>query len=385
MIKKEALDIHKKLKGKIEVTSKIKNLTKKQLRLVYTPGVAEVSREIARTKNTKEYTIKGNTVAVVSDGSSILGLGNLGPEAALPVMEGKAMLFKQLANIDAFPLCLDTQETEELVQTVKHIAPVFGGINLEDIAAPRCFEVEDQLQNIGIPVMHDDQHGTAIVVLASLLNAARVTKKRFEELHVVVNGAGAAGQAIAKLLVCASNNKNLCTSVREVIVCDSKGILYKGRPGLNPYKERLVKITNRTRRKGSLSDALVNADVFVGVSKGNIVSEAMVKSMNKDPIVFGLSNPTPEIMPDKAKRAGAKVIATGRSDFPNQVNNALVFPGVFRGALDSNAKRITNEMKLAAAHALAATVKNPRTKNILPSLFDKRVVQNIARAVKKAA
>ena len=383
MVDTQALALHKKLKGKIEVHSKIPLTTKKQLSLAYTPGVAAVSQAIARQpKLVKTHTIKQNTVAVVTDGSAVLGLGNIGPEAALPVMEGKAALFKQYANIDAFPICLATQNTKEIIQTVKHIAPVFGGINLEDISAPRCFDVENKLQNIGIPVMHDDQHGTAVVLLAGLLNAAKLVNKKIDDLKIVVNGAGAAGTAITKLLTCADIDSSVCKATANVILCDSKGIIHKKRKDLHTYKKSLAQITNKHNNKGTLAEALHDADVFIGVSKGNLLTKHMIKTMNAKPIIFALANPTPEIMPNLAKQAGAAIVATGRSDFPNQVNNVLAFPGIFRGALDTGATRITEYMKLHAAYALARTVKRPTSQKILPSVFDKHVVSNITKAVK---
>jgi len=384
MYKKEALSLHRKFMGKIYVKPKFK-LNKKILSLAYTPGVAEVSNEISKnTEKVYDYTIKGNSVAIVSDGSAVLGLGNIGAEAALPVMEGKAILFKEFAGIDAFPICLKTQDTDEIINIVKNIAPVFGGINLEDIKAPKCFTVEAKLQGIGIPVMHDDQHGTAIVVFAGLLNACKVLKKDFEELRVVINGAGAAGSAIAKLLVCVGYKGKLCSSVKDVIVVDSKGSIYRGRKELEDHKRKLAEITNKHNIKGSLQECIKGADVFIGVSKGDVLKESMVRSMGSEPIVFALANPTPEIMPDKAKRVGVKIIATGRNDFPNQVNNALVFPGIFRGALNIRAQKITTIMKLQAAHALASTIVRPGKNNILPSIFDKRVVKNITKAVERS-
>ena len=377
------LELHRKNKGKISIKPKVEVRNMDDMTKVYTPGVAEVSNAIARNKNdVYEYTIKSNAVAVVSDGSAVLGLGNIGPEAALPVMEGKALIFKQFADIDAFPICLSTQDPEEIISTVKNIAPVFGGINLEDIAAPKCFYVEEKLQNLGIPVMHDDQHGTAIVVSAALMNAAKVVGKNLSELTVAISGSGAAGTAIAKMLLCDGFNK--CTAVKDVIVCDSKGILHKDRTDLNDYKQQLVKITNRQNRKGTLSDAMKGTNVFIGVSKGNIVTKEMIRSMSAEPIVFAMANPTPEISPIDAIDAGVAIVGTGRSDLPNQINNSLAFPGVFRGALDAKAARITSQMKLAAAHALARCV-NPTKDKILPNIFDKGIVENIAEAVKKAA
>ncbi|MBI2134701.1 NADP-dependent malic enzyme [Candidatus Woesearchaeota archaeon] len=383
-LKEEALKLHKDSKGKLAVKSKVNVNTKEDLSLVYTPGVAEVCREIANNpKAVYDYTMKSNSVAVVTDGSAVLGLGNIGAEASLPVMEGKSVLFKELANIDAFPICIKNQNDDEIINIVKNIAPAFGGINLEDIAAPRCFKIEEKLQNIGIPVMHDDQHGTAIVVLAALLNAAKVTGKHIEELKVVVNGVGAAGTAITKLLLCIGIDKKICTSVKEIVLCDSKGIVYEGRPDLNEIKKALAKITNGSKRGGMLKDALKGADVFIGVSKGNLLTADDLKVMNKDPIVFAMANPTPEIMPDEASKVAA-IVGTGRSDFPNQINNSLAFPGVFRGALDSKAVKINNEMKIAAATAIANCV-NPTKDNILPYTLDKNVVKRVAEAVAKTA
>tara|TARA_Y100000310_G_scaffold345864_1_gene471817 strand:+ start:10854 stop:12023 length:1170 start_codon:yes stop_codon:yes gene_type:complete len=382
-----ALELHKKLKGKLSVNSKIPVKTTTDLSLVYTPGVGEICKEIADfPEKVFDYTMKGNTVAIITDGSAVLGLGNIGPEASLPVMEGKALLLKEFAGIDSFPIALKTQDPDEIVSIVKNISPVFGGINLEDISAPRCFEIEARLQDLGIPVMHDDQHGTAIVVLAALINASKVVGKDLSQLKVVINGAGAAGNAIASFLTCFGGNDNhVCKSVKDVVLCDSKGIIHKGRTDLADYKKELVKISNRQNSSGSLADAMKEADVFIGVSKADLVSEEMVKSMGENSIVIAMANPVPEIMPDKAKNAGAKIVATGRSDFPNQVNNALAFPGIFRGLLDSKSARITNDMKISAAYALANTIENPTVDQILPSIFDKKVVENIASAIKKEA
>lgn len=383
-LKEEALKLHKDNKGKLAVKSKVKVETKEDLSIVYTPGVAEVCRAIKEDKSTVyDYTMKANSVAVVTDGSSVLGLGNIGAEASLPVMEGKCVLFKNMANIDAFPICLDTQDDDEIINIVKKIAPVFGGINLEDISAPRCFKIEDALQDIGIPVMHDDQHGTAIVVLAALINAAKVVKKNLEDLKIVVNGVGSAGTAITKLLLCIGIDKKICTSVKEIVLCDSKGIIYEGRPDLNEVKKALAKYTNGKKREGTLKDALNGADVFIGVSKGNLLTADDLNVMNKDAIVFAMANPIPEIMPDEASKVAA-VVGTGRSDFPNQINNSLAFPGVFRGALDAKATKINNEMKLAAASAIASCVE-PKQDNILPYTLDKQVASKVAEAVKKAA
>ncbi|MBU90098.1 NAD-dependent malic enzyme [Candidatus Woesearchaeota archaeon] len=383
-LKEEALKLHKENKGKLATKSKVSVKTKKDLSLVYTPGVAEVCKEIAEdTKNVYDYTMKSNSVAVVTDGSAVLGLGNIGAEASLPVMEGKSVLFKELAGIDAFPIAIKNQKDDEIINIVKNIAPVFGGINLEDIKAPRCFGIEDALQDIGIPVMHDDQHGTGIVVLAALINAIKVVGKNLEDLRIVVNGAGAAGTAVTKLLLCIGIDKKICTSVKEIVLCDSKGVIYDGRPDLNEFKKALAKITNNSKRQGSLKDALAGADVFIGVSTGNLLTADDLKVMNKDPIVFAMANPTPEIMPDETNKVAA-VVGTGRSDFPNQINNSLAFPGVFRGALDAKATKINNEMKIAAAKALASCVE-PTKDNLLPYTLDKNVVVKVAEAVKKTA
>src|SRR3989338_1658277 len=384
-LKEDALALHRKKKGKLAVKAKVPLKTMQDLSLAYTPGVAEVSNEIARNKKAVyDYTMKRNAVAVVTDGSAVLGLGNIGPEAALPVMEGKCILFKELAKIDAFPICLATQDNTEIIKTIRNIAPGFGGINLEDITAPRCFEIEAALQDLGIPVFHDDQHGTAIVIHAALTNAAKAVGKKIEELKVVINGAGAAGISVAKLLTCFEISEHVCTSVKDVIICDSKGIIYEGREMDNRYKEELAKITNKGRVQGTLSDAVKGADVFIGVSKPNTLTKEMVKTMGSNPIIFAMANPVPEIFPDEAMEAGAAIVGTGRSDFPNQINNSLVFPGVFRGALDAKATRIPSERKLAAARALAASVEPTREK-ILPGALDKNVVKLIAEAVKKEA
>ncbi len=385
-IYEESLKLHREKKGKIEIRPKIIVRTKKDLSLVYTPGVAAASREIAGSRNKVfDYTMKGNSIAVLTDGSAVLGLGNIGPEAALPVMEGKALLFKELAGIDAFPVCVKTQEPDEIIRIAENIAPVFGGINLEDISAPRCFEIEERLQSIGIPVMHDDQHGTAITILAALINAAKAAGKRLEDLHVVISGAGAAGTATARLLLCLGYDKKICTSVREIIVCDSRGIISRTGKDLNKHKMMLAESTNPAGISGSLSDAVKGADVFIGLSAGNILNRDMIRSMAEKPIIFAMANPVPEIMPDVAKEAGAFVVGTGRSDFPNQINNALAFPGVFRGALDAKAVKINSEMKLAAAYALAGCVKNPSVESIVPDVLDSNVVKKVAEAVRKAA
>jgi len=384
---KESLAIHAKHHGKLGIRSKVPLKTRHDLSLAYTPGVAEVCREIIRDKNLAyEYTLKANTIAIVTDGSAVLGLGNIGGYAAIPVMEGKAILFKEFAGVDAFPICFESYETD-FVDKVRNIAPVFGGINLEDIAAPKCFEVEDALQDIGIPVMHDDQHGTAVVVLAALLNACKVTGKKYRDLNIVICGAGAAGFAITRLLKCIGYNPDVCTMVNEIIVCDTQGTIFRGREGLyrNKYKFIIAEETNKPALSGSISDAMQGADVFIGVSAPDVVSEAMVRSMNRDAIVFAMANPVPEIWPDAAKRAGAAVVGTGRSDFPNQINNVLAFPGIFRGALDARATRITDEMKIAAAHAIAGCIPNPHRERILPNILDKSVTKTVAAAVAKAA
>lgn len=381
----QSLKLHQKFKGKLgtEVLAPVRNFA--DLSLIYTPGVAEVSRAIYKDREAiYRYTIKSHTVAVVSDGSAILGLGNLGPEAALPVMEGKCALFKTFANIDAFPICLSTQDPQEIIKIAKAIAPVFGGINLEDISAPRCFEIENGLQDLGIPVMHDDQHGTAIAVLGPLMNAVKLVEKNWFKLKVVISGAGAAGSAIAKMLTCHEIDAKYCSKVGEVIMLDSKGIIFAGRSNLEPYKKDLAKFTNRNKIKGGLKEALEGADVFIGVSAPGILQKEWIKLMAPKPIIFAMANPTPEIMPDEAKKGGAFIVATGRSDFPNQVNNALVFPGLFKGALLAGAKKITPKMRLAAAHGLAGLIKHPTREKIVPEIFDKRVVKAISSAVIEA-
>ena len=383
----ESLDLHEKYQGKIEVHSKVPITNRRDLSLAYTPGVGAVCKEIYRDKDLAyKYTLKANTIAIVSDGSRVLSLGNIGGYAAIPVMEGKALLFKKLAGIDAFPVCFESFHTE-FVDEVKNIAPVFGGIALEDIAAPKCFELEDALQGIGIPVMHDDQHGTAVVVLAALINACRVTRKRFEDLNIVVCGAGAAGFAITRMLRCIGYDPNLCSSVNDIIVCDTRGIIHRHREGLyaNKYKFIISEETNKKGRTGDLTDAMQGADVCIGVSVPAIITPAMIRSMNKDPIVFALAHPMPEILPHDARQAGAAIVGTGRNEYPNQINYALAFPGIFRGALDVHATRITDEMKVAAAHALAGFVKRPQKDRILPQVLNRRVVKAIARAVSEAA
>ncbi len=382
----QSVEMHRQNGGKLEIKSKVKIESREDLSLAYTPGVARVCEEIAKDiEKVFEVTIKKNTVAVVTDGSAVLGLGNIGAHAAIPVMEGKAILFKEYANIDAFPICIQSQNTIEIINIIKNIAPVFGGINLEDIASPRCFEIELALQDLGIPVFHDDQHGTAIVVLAALLNAAKVAGKALSDLTVVINGGGAAGTAIAELLLCLGHDPLLPVALKDILVCDSKGILYEGRPDLDslPEKMRLAMKTNRGLRKGQLSDALVNADVFLGVSVAGALSQDMIRTMAPKAIVFAMANPIPEIMPNLAIEAGAFIVGTGRSDFPNQVNNVLAFPGIFRGAMDVRAKIITKNMKIAASLALANSIV-PSVNEILPSVLDKSVTYKVAEAVGKA-
>ncbi|MEK7460295.1 MAG: NADP-dependent malic enzyme [Patescibacteria group bacterium] len=373
---KKSLNLHKKYGGKIEVVSKIPLGNKADLSLAYTPGVAEVSRVIGNDKELAyEYTLKKNTVAIISDGSAILGLGNLGAHAAIPVMEGKAALFKKFANVDAFPICVNTQNVEEIIALVKNISPVFGGINLEDISAPRCFEIEERLRKeLSIPVMHDDQHGTATVVLAGLINSLKLRKTKKEDARIVLSGAGAAGTAITKLLTLYGFN--------HFIVCDSVGAIYKGRPDLNPEKQALAKITNKEKKKGTLSSVLHDADIFIGVSKPGVLTREMIRTMAKNPIIFALANPTPEIMPDEAIQAGAFIVATGRSDFPNQINNSLAFPGIFRGALDNRIKQFEQQMFIDAAIALAKYVKYPKPDQVLPGPFDLGVVKAIKKVIK---
>ncbi len=378
-LKEKALKLHAKWHGKLATVSVAPIHSREDLAFAYTPGVAEPCKAIAENpEDVYKYTMKGNTVAVVSDGSAVLGLGNIGPCAAIPVMEGKACLFKEFGGVNSVPVCLATQDVEEIIQTVKNIAPCFGGINLEDISAPRCFEIEERLkEELDIPVFHDDQHGTAIVVLAAAINALKVTGKSKEDCRVVVNGAGSAGIAITKLLL----SYGFC----HVTMCDRAGILAKDSEGLNWMQKRMVEETNLENAHGSLADALEGADMFVGVSAPNIVTEEMVRSMNRDAIIFAMANPVPEIMPDAAKAAGAKVVGTGRSDFPNQINNVVAFPGIFKGALEGRARKITEEMKLAAALAIAALVPADRldADNIMPEVFDPRVAEVVSRAVKE--
>ena len=374
----KALLMHEKWNGQLETVSKTPVKTREDLAIAYTPGVAEPCKVIAQDKEAAyKYTMKANTVAVVSDGSAVLGLGNIGPYAAMPVMEGKAVLFKEFGNVNAVPICLDTQDTEEIIKAVTYLAPGFGGINLEDISAPRCFEIEERLKEIlDIPVFHDDQHGTAIVVLAGVINALKVVGKKKEDCRVVVNGAGSAGVAITRLL--------LTYGFPNIIMCDKVGIVSKDTEGLNWMQKKMTEVTNLNNETGSLADALKGADIFIGVSAPNIVTPEMVASMNHDSILFAMANPVPEIMPDVAKAAGARVVGTGRSDFPNQVNNVVAFPGIFKGALEGRATQITEEMKLAAAEAIAGLVPADKLSddNIMPEAFDPQVAEVVANAVK---
>jgi malate dehydrogenase (oxaloacetate-decarboxylating) len=379
---KEALELHRTHRGKIEVISKVPVLNKHDLSLAYTPGVAEPCKEIhADPDKVYEYTAKGNMVAVVTNGTAVLGLGDIGAAAGLPVMEGKAVLFKAFAGVDAFPICLDTKDPDEIVNAVRLLEPVFGGVNLEDISAPACFEIESKLKKVtNMPIFHDDQHGTAIVVCAAMINALKIVGKDASELRVVINGAGAAGIAVCKLL--------MTLGVNDIILCDSKGAVYEGRTeGMNPYKEEIAKITNRDKLSGKLADVMKGADVFIGLSIAGCVTREMVSSMAEDPMIFAMANPIPEIMPDEAREAGAKVIATGRSDFPNQINNVLAFPGVFRGALDARATDINEEMKLAAAYAISEIITDEELdpEYVIPAPFDERVAPAVAASVAEAA
>ena len=381
-----ALKLHKKFQGKLETSPKTPITNKKDLATVYTPGVGAVSSFIGKNPEAVfDLTLKGRTVAVVSDGSAILGLGNLGPEAALPVMEGKCLLFKIFAGLDAFPIVLATQDAEEIISIVRGIVPTFAAINLEDISAPRCFEIEQRLQDLGIPVMHDDQHATSVVVLGALKTAIKLSGRSWAKTKVVINGAGAAGSAVAKILSCYGFDRKSCEAVADVIILDSKGIIYEGRPDLEGYKKELAKFTNKENLRGDLETALAGVDVFIGLSKGGILKANHIKKMAKDPIIFALANPIPEIMPDEAKKLGVRFIATGRSDFPNQINNALVFPGLFKGAIASRAKRITPTMKLKAAEALSKILKSPTAEDFVPSIFDPRVVKDVSLAAIAAA
>ncbi len=373
-----ALKMHEKWNGKLETTSKASVKSREELAIAYTPGVAEPCKVIAQNREAAyQYTMKSNTVAVVSDGSAVLGLGNIGPYAAMPVMEGKAVLFKEFGGVNAVPICLDTQDTDEIIKTVTYLAPGFGGINLEDISAPRCFEIEERLKQIlDIPVFHDDQHGTAIVVLAGIINALKVTGKKKEDCRIVVNGAGSAGIAITRLL--------LSYGFPNILLCDKTGILSKDSEGLNPVQKQMTEVTNLQNRTGSLADAMQGTDIFVGVSAPDIVTSEMVASMNSDAILFAMANPVPEIMPDKAKAAGARIVGTGRSDFPNQINNVVAFPGIFKGALEGRASQITEEMKLAAAEAIASLVPDEELNenNIMPEAFHPQVAERVAEAVR---
>ena len=375
----KALELHKEWKGKISTEAKCEVKTREDLALAYTPGVAEPCKVIHEDpKEAYTYTLKQNTIAVVSDGSAVLGLGNIGPEAAMPVMEGKAVLFKEFGGVNAFPICLKTQDVDEIVETVQRLEPTFGGINLEDISAPRCFEIERRLkETMNIPVFHDDQHGTAIIVLAGVINSLKLTGKKKEDCRIVVNGSGAAGIAISKLL--------LRYGFRHLVICDSKGIISRDRENLNWIKKEMLEVTNLDNQNGTLADALVGADIFIGVSAPNSVTEEMVRSMNKDAILFAMANPVPEIMPDLAKAAGARIVGTGRSDFPNQVNNVLVFPGIFKGALEGKARQITEDMKLAAAEALAGIVSDEELNEefILPEAFNPKVSEVVSAAVRE--
>jgi len=373
---KKSLEIHKNKKGKLEIKSKLPLRNKNDLSIAYTPGVAEPCRQIAKNPlNAYKYTIKGNSVAVVTNGTAVLGLGNIGPEAALPVMEGKCLLFKKFANIDAYPICLDSQNNEEIIKTVKMIAPGFGGINLEDIKAPNCFEIEERLKKeLDIPVFHDDQHGTAIVTLAALINALKIVNKKISQIQIIINGAGAAGIATAKLL--------MTYGAKKIILLDSQGTIYKNRAKLTPIKKEISQVTNLEKVKGQLKEAIKGSDVFIGVSVAGALKKEWVRTMNPQAIIFAMANPVPEIMPEQAKQAGAAIVATGRSDFKNQINNVLAFPGVFRGLLDSQAKQVTKEMKLAAAKALASLVKKPTSDRIIPATFEKNIAQKIALSIR---
>ncbi len=381
-LRNDTLKMHKENQGKLSVHSKVPLRNAEDLSLAYSPGVAEPCMDIYEDeRKVYDYTMKGNLVAVISNGTAVLGLGNIGPKAAMPVMEGKAVLFKSFADVDAFPLCLDTTDSDKIVETVKLLEPTFGGVNLEDIKAPECFEIEDRLKKLcNIPVFHDDQHGTAIVTAAGLLNALKLANKKIEKIRLVANGAGSAGVAIVKLLI--------KMGVKDVILCDTKGIIYEGRPaGMNSFKEEMARITNKEQKQGSLADAMVGADVFVGVSAPGAVTKEMIRSMNHDSIIFAMANPVPEIMPEDAKEAGALVIGTGRSDFPNQVNNVLAFPGIFRGALDVHAKEINEEMKLAAVYAIAGLISDEElhADYVIPDPFNRRVAAHVAAAVASAA
>lgn len=371
---KKSLKIHKKLRGKICISPKKKIKTKEDLSILYTPGVGAVSKAIEKdVSKSWQYTNRANQVAIVCDGTAVLGLGNIGPEAGMPVMEGKSLIFKEMAGIDAIPLCINVKETDEIVKFCKQIEPSFAGINLEDISAPRCFEILERLEKeSNIAVFHDDQDGTAIVVLAGLINACKITKKKFKDLRIVINGSGAAGIAITKLL--------LTQGFKDICLIDRIGTIYKGRPKMNAFKKKISLLTNKNKTKGRLEEAMVGTDILIGVSVGNLVSEKMIKSMNSDPIIFALANPIPEVYPDIALKAGASIVATGRSDFPNQINNALVFPGLFKGLLESGQKKVTTKMKIAVSTAIA-NLHKPSKNNLLPSILDKKLVKTVARAV----
>lgn len=380
-IKEQALKAHEEWKGKIEVISRAPVRNKEELSIAYTPGVAEPCLAISKDVNLSyTYTRRSNLVAVITDGTAVLGLGDIGPEAGMPVMEGKCVLFKTFADVDAFPLCIRSKNVDDIVNTVKLLAGSFGGVNLEDISAPRCFEIEKRLkEECDIPIFHDDQHGTAVVTVAAMINALKLVKKDIKDIEVVVNGSGAAGIAITKLL--------MSMGLKKVILCDTKGAIYEGRDNLNPVKAEMAKISNLEKKKGMLKDVIVGADVFIGVSAPGVLTKEMVKTMAKDPIIFAMSNPVPEIMPDEAKEAGARVVGTGRSDFANQINNVLAFPGIFRGALDVRAKDINDEMKIAAAYAIASLIKDDELREdyVIPAPFDPRVAKAVAEAVAKAA
>ena len=381
-----SIEMHRKAAGKIGISLKVPLSTRDDLSLAYTPGVGAVCEAIHKNPDEiRKLTVAGNAVAVVTDGSAVLGLGDIGAKAAMPVMEGKCALFKALADIDGWPICLDAREPDAIVAAIRAIAPGFAGINIEDISAPRCFEIEDRLQDLGIPVMHDDQHGTAIVLLAGLLNAVKATGKDFSSLRIVISGAGAAGRAIVRMLRCINLDPNVCESVSEVIVCDSKGALHRGRTDIGIVKEGILEYSNPEGKTGTMKEMLAGADVFIGVSRGGLLTADDVRTMAPDPIIFALANPVPEIMPDEAFSGGAALVATGRSDFPNQVNNVLAFPGIFRGAIDALAPRITDRMKLATAKAIADSVPHPTPENILPSALSPDVAAAVADAVRQAA
>lgn len=379
-LEKESLELHEKLKGKLEVNSRVKVDSQKMLSLAYTPGVAEPCKAIQSSpEKLFDFTIKHNTVAVITDGSAVLGLGNIGAEASLPVMEGKCLLFKEFADLNAFPIAIKSQEPKEIISTIKNISPIFGGINLEDISSPRCFEIEEALFDLGIPVMHDDQHGAAIVTLAALENALKVVKKDLSEVKIVINGIGAAGTGITKLLL----SKEL--TPKELILVDREGILFEGKPGMLKHHSGLSSLTNKKKVEGTLKEAIIDADVFIGVSVAGIVSKEMVSSMNSSSVIFALANPIPEISPEEAFNGGAEVVATGRSDLPNQVNNLLAFPGVFKGALEARATSINQEMKLAGVKALSSCIKTPSKNNFIPNALDKKIALKVASEVKNAA